>query len=317
MSGSLVERLQAAVSDGLPAHERTLVAVSGGVDSMVLLHAAAAVREPRQLVVATFDHASGPHSAAAVELVQRVAMSAGIPVIVGRGESIERPSEASWRDARLAFLRAAAAETSAVICMAHTFDDQVETVLFREIRGAGTRGLAGLAVSGSILRPLLGFRRAEIADYARATGVEWVDDPTNVDRAFTRNRLRHDVIPALRDARPSIEAELADLGDRAAQWRVQVEAAVDERIQFEADPAAGILEVSRESLAGYPDDVLAIIWPALLGRIGLAADWRGTRRLVAFTTRGSTGQRIQLSGGWTVYRRRRGFEVCRDGRTRL
>ena len=56
----------------------------------------------------------------------------------------------------------------------------------------------------------------------------------------------------------------------------------------------------------------AIIWPALLARIGVAADWRGTRRLIAFTTEASSGQRIQLSGGWTVYRRRAGFEVRRD-----
>jgi tRNA(Ile)-lysidine synthase len=310
MKGSTVDRIQAAVRDGLP--DRALLAVSGGVDSMVLLHAAMAVRPASDLVVATFDHASGPHSAAAADLVQRIAMREGLPVFIGLGEPVEHPSEAAWREARLGFLRAAAVECRATICMAHTRDDQVETVLFRELRGAGPRGLAGLAARGEIVRPLLAFTRSEVTDYARRAGVEWVDDPTNDDRAFTRNRLRHELIPAMRAAHPGIDSALAELGERAARWRVDVDAVIDQRVRFEVDRELGILDVARESLAGFSDDALGIIWPALLGRLGVAADWRGTRRLVAFTTQGSTGQRIQLSGGWTVYRRRRGFEVRRD-----
>jgi len=312
-NGTILTRIQDAVNAGLPAAERSLLAVSGGIDSMVLLHAARAVRTPEQLIVATFDHASGPHSTAAVDLVESAAMSAGISIVIGKGDAIEQPSEGAWRDARLAFLRAAAAEYRAVICTAHTRDDQVETVLFRELRGAGPRGLAGLAAPGNIRRPLLAFGRAEIADYAAQAGVEWADDPTNQDLAFSRNRLRHDVLPALRAVTPAIESALIDVGDRAASWRRDLDAAIDRKITFHADVEAGVLEVERTSLAGYDDDALGIIWPALLSRIGVAADWRGTRRLAAFTREGSTGQQIQLSGGWTVYRRRRGFEVRRDG----
>jgi len=86
-------------------------------------------------------------------------------------------------------------------------------------------------------------------------------------------------------------------------------------VRFELDRERETLEVAGESLRGFSDEALGIIWPALLGRLGVAADWRGTRRLVAFTTRGRTGQRIQLSGGWTVFRRRGGFEVRRGGET--
>lgn len=311
---TILGRIQQAVDAGIPADDRSLLAVSGGLDSMVMLHAASAVRAPKQLVVAAFDHASGPHSGLAVDLVQRVAMTTGISVVIGRGEHIERPSEASWREARLAFLHAAAAEHGASICMAHTRDDQVETVLFRELRGAGPRGLAGLAAGGNIRRPLLEFGRTEIADYAHAAAVEWIDDPTNLDRAFSRNRLRQDVIPALRAVSPAIESELVELGHRAAQWRSEVDMAIDEGVDFSVDADAGILEVSRDSLRGYSDDVLGLVWPALLARVGLVADRRGTRRLVAFTNEGSAGQQIQLSGGWTVYRRRRGFEVRREER---
>lgn len=314
MKGSIVDRIQGAVAASLPGESRALLAVSGGIDSMVLLHAARTVVDPRRLVVATFDHASGPHSAKAVDLVQRVAMSEGLPVVIGQGTPSERPSEAGWRDDRLAFLRTAAAERQAMICTAHTRDDQVETVLFRELRGSGPRGLAGLAAHGDTRRPLLPFGRSDVSDYARAAGVEWVDDPTNLDRGYSRNRLRHDLIPALRAARPGIEDALVDLGDRAARWRADVDAHIDRRIRFDVDRELETLEVERQSLAGYGDDALGIIWPALLSRLGIAADWRGTRRLVAFTTEGSTGQRIQLSGGWTVYRRRQGFEVRRGSR---
>lgn len=312
VASTVTGRIQQAVLVGTP-DERAALAVSGGIDSMVMLHAAAAVLPPRRIVVATFDHGSGPHAAAAAALVERVAMSYGVTVVIGRGDTVDRPSEALWREARLSFLRAAAMEFGATISMAHTRDDQVETVLFRELRSAGTRGLAGLAAPGNIRRPLLQFGRADIADYARRAGVEWVDDPTNLDRGFARNRLRHELLPALRAVSPSIEQDLLAIGEEAARWRVDLDRAIDESILYSVGQDC-VLQVSREPLAGYSDDALGIIWPALLGRVGLAADRRGTRRLVSFTKEGSTGQRIPLSGGWTVYRKRRGFEVRRDGR---
>src|SRR5689334_2851473 len=106
MSRSVVDRIQEAVRNGLPRAGRALLAVSGGADSMVLLHAANAVRKPAELVVATFDHGSGPHAAAAADLVERVAISLGVSVVVGRGSAAGRPTEAAWRGSRLAFLRA-------------------------------------------------------------------------------------------------------------------------------------------------------------------------------------------------------------------
>jgi tRNA(Ile)-lysidine synthase len=314
MSASIVERIQRAVETGLP-DDRTLLAVSGGIDSMVMMHAAARVLPAARLFVATFDHASGPHTAPAVDLVERAAMSLGLAVVVGKADPAGRSSEADWRESRMSFLNAAAFEHGAAIATAHTSDDQVETVLFRELRGSGPRGLAGLAAESPLRRPLLGVSRAEVSDYARLAGVEWIDDPTNADRQFARSRIRHELIPALRSVHPRIESDLADIGRRAARWRADVDQVIDARIEFDVDAESETLEVSRGSLAGHSDESLGIIWPALLARLGIAADWRGTRRLVAFTTRGSTGQRIQLSGGWTVHRRRGAFEVRRDGPT--
>ena len=315
MKGSVVERIQRAVNASLPhgEEERSLLAVSGGIDSMVLLHAAQAVRSSRELVVATFDHATGPHAARAVDLVQRTAMTAGIPVVVGRREITTHGSEADWRHDRLAFLRAAALEHRALICTAHTRDDQVETVLFRELRGSGPRGLAGLAAPSEIRRPLLSVTRAEVSDYARSAGVEWIDDPSNTDPSFSRNRLRRDVIPAATDAHDGFEHDLVAIGERAAQWRADVERHIDAHLRFAIDRDRETLEVDRQPLRLYSDEALGILWPALLGRLGIAADWRGTRRLVAFTNTSRNGQRMQLSGGWTVHRRRQGFEIRRTG----
>lgn len=280
---------------------------------MVLLDAAIATRPVGTFRVATFDHATGRHSGHAVDLVERVTLVAGGTVIVGRSMTLDRPSEADWRGVRLSFLRGAAAEHRSSLCTAHTRDDQVETVLFREMRGAGARGLAGLRASGSIRRPLLGFGRSDIEAYATEIGLSWIDDPSNDSRAYARNRLRHDMLPALRARTPSIDAALTEIGERAARWRDDVDKAVDARIEFEADAAEPGLEVSVGSLRQYDAETLAIIWPALLARIGVTADRRGTRRLVEFTTTGTTGRRIQLSGGWVVARRRARFEVRRAG----
>ena len=311
MTDPIVDRLRQAVDAALPAADPALLAVSGGIDSMVLLDAAIAVRAASAIRAATFDHASGDHSAIAADFVERVALAAGVSITVGRSEPLDRPTEARWREARLAFLRAAAAESRAILCTAHTRDDQIETVLFRELRGAGARGLAGLRASGTIRRPLLGFGRADVERYARAAGVQWVEDPTNANRSFARNRLRHELLPALRSGTPGLEAALVDIGERASRWRAEVDEAVDARIDHTADREAGTLDVAASSLGVYDDGVLAILWPALLARIGVAADWRGTRRLVEFTRKGTTSQRIQLSGGWVVSRRRNGFEVRR------
>src|SRR5206468_2777587 len=99
---------------------------------MVLLDAALVVM-PSAIRVATFDHMSGPHSAAAVDLVETTALGRGVSVMVGRTEPAALPTEAGWRASRWSFLRAAAEEHRSKLFTAHTRDDQIETVLFREL----------------------------------------------------------------------------------------------------------------------------------------------------------------------------------------
>ena len=192
---------------------------------MALLDAAAAACDRSRLLVATYDHGTGRAAEAACALVRRASADRGIECVVGRAApgSIRR-SEAAWRDARWRFLRAVARARGARVATAHTADDQIETVLMRELRGAGPRGMAGLLAPSDVLRPLLGLRRAALVEFAAARGVEWVEDPTNASRRFLRNRLRHDVLPALRRVNPGIDEDLQGLAERAAEWRRETDA---------------------------------------------------------------------------------------------
>jgi tRNA(Ile)-lysidine synthase len=307
---SEIREIEASVATlGVDGAERFVLAVSGGLDSMVLLDAAARVARGRVAIVATFDHGSGAYATRAAALVCREAGSRGLPAVVGRGAG--RPAtEAAWREARWEFLRAVAARAGGVVVTAHTEDDQVETILMRAMRGAGARGLAGLYAPGTdIRRPFAAMSRASLERYAAARGVRSVTDPTNLSRRFFRNRVRLDLLPALARARPSLKEELLAISRRAAAWRSEVDALV---AAMTPDIAADSLSVAIDSLRDYDEESLAVLWPALAARVGLALDWRGTRRLAEFTSsRRRVGASVHLAGGWEVLRDRGCFTLRR------
>lgn len=307
---SIRARVATSLSD-LPV---AVLAVSGGLDSMALLDAAAASPSRSRLLVATFDHGSGVHSDRAAELVAARALSLGVPVVVGHrqesdGARSSLPSEAAWRAARWTFLTEVARRAGGTIVTAHTRDDQVETVLMRILRGAGARGIAGLFADAPVRRPLLGTSRAELEAYAAERGLEWAEDPSNVSRRFFRNRVRLELLPALRRARPGFDEELLDVAARAAAWRREVEAVAERGLEYRARD--GVLDVAADCLAGYSRESLAVLWPALAAKAGIALDRRGTGRLVEFTIEGRVGARIQLAGGWEVARGRKLLELRR------
>lgn len=279
-----------------------LLAVSGGLDSMALLHAMAEGAPERIAAVATFDHASGAHSTDAVAHVRAAARRLGLRFVSGTMPNVADRSnglEAMWRTARHRFLREAARADDARVATAHTRDDQVETVLLRAMRGAGARGLAGLAAPGPIVRPLLGVTRASLERYVASSGIEWVEDPSNASLDFLRNRVRHELLPALRAADPTIDDALWAIGERAARWRAEVEALV-ERAAVHRLTDEGALVVAASELAGYDRGSLSVMWGALAGRAGLALDRRGTARCVAFTMRRPVRGVIPLAGGWLL-----------------
>lgn len=172
---------------------RLTVAVSGGADSLALLVLAVATGRP--VTAVHVDHGLRPGSADEAGVVARAAARFGADfrseaVHVGVGPNLE----ARAREARHAVL-------PADVCTGHTADDRAETVLLNLLRGAGPRGLAGIGRSPR--HPLLDLRRSDTEALCRAVGLAPVDDPSNRDPAFRRNRVRHELLPLL-----------ADLGDR-------------------------------------------------------------------------------------------------------
>jgi tRNA(Ile)-lysidine synthase len=197
-----------------------LAAVSGGADSLALLHALhhAGVL----LEVATIDHGLRPESAGEIELVHRQCVALGLrfhsrAVTLAAGSGLE----AAARDARYAALQTIRVERGlAVIATGHTASDQAETVLMRLGRGSSLAGAAGILErrSDGVVRPLLGVTRDQTRAYVTSLGVEFVDDPMNDDPTFTRVQVRQGALPALRAALgPGVERALARFAQHAAE----------------------------------------------------------------------------------------------------
>jgi tRNA(Ile)-lysidine synthase len=300
VEASDVER---AVGSALSGDSPTVLAVSGGLDSMVLLTAAARLpaRARRNISVATFDHGTGTAATSAAALVARSAARAGFPCATGRAATVGTREE-EWRRGRCGFLQDVAVKRAASVVTAHTLDDQVETVFMRILRDAGPRGLAGLYADSEIVRPFLDIRRETLAAYALEHDVQFVQDPSNLDRKHLRNRVRLDILPSIIRHHPDFPAELLTLASESAKWRRSLEYLAG-TVEAEAEQD-GAFRISRHSLAGYDADSLRVLWPALAARASVVMDRRGTHRAAEFTIRGETGGAIQLSGGVEIVMRR-------------
>jgi tRNA(Ile)-lysidine synthase len=191
------------------------VGLSGGVDSVVLLHCLRklAARQGFRLSALHVHHGLSPHADAWARFCRSLCKEWGIPLAV-RKVRVRRQGaglEAAARAARRAALASAAADT---IALAHHLDDQAETVLLNLLRGAGPRGAAAMPAAGRLgakrlLRPLLAVPRREILAYARAHRLRWVEDESNRDDALTRNFLRLHVGPLLESRFPRWRESLA------------------------------------------------------------------------------------------------------------
>jgi tRNA(Ile)-lysidine synthase len=294
----VVQKVNSAVRKTL-GRRPVVLAVSGGLDSMVLLEAS--VRSGADALVATFDHGTGVFAGKAVDLVARRAAALGLPVVIGRADNLPA-RESDWRHARLGFLNEVAARDGRVLVTAHNRDDQVETVFMRVLREAGPRGLCGLYAQSEIVRPLLDFSRSELTQYAAAEEVEYIADPSNTDRTHMRNRVRLDLLPAMRRVRPRIDEELLELARKSSSWRTEMDSVV-ERLGVDW-PENGELRVERARLRPYDESSLRVIWPVLAARASVVMDRRGTHRAAEFTINGMTGGAIQLSGGVEILMRR-------------
>ena len=276
-----------------------VLAISGGRDSMALMRAVALWAPDRLAAVATFDHGTGGYATAAAALVATDARRLGLTVVRERARTSAQ-SEAGWRDARWRFLRRVAKAYGARVATAHTRDDQAETIVMRLMRGAGTRGLAALAAPSDIVRPWLPVARAEVAAWATAEGIPFLDDPMNASRQFQRGRVRHELLPALEAVHPGITATMLELGERAAAWRRDLETYVDAMgMRRERE---GIVRVPAAVFDRTTPEGCAVLWPACFARLGVTLDARGTQALVRFSKSRRRGAHVVLAGGAVAMR---------------
>lgn len=221
------------------------VALSGGLDSSVLLAGLVALREERGLAPLRAVHVDhGLHADASMWAAHcaRQAAAFGIPFEQLRVDAQAAAGESPEAAARVARYSALAAclRTDEALLTAHHADDQLETVLLQWLRGGGLRAVAGMAAAtrfacGWHARPLLAFTRGELHAWARECGLAWLEDPSNADPRFDRNYLRLEVLPAIRRRWPAAARTVG---------RVAVQAA--EVIEAEAELAAGDLADVRE-----------------------------------------------------------------------
>jgi tRNA(Ile)-lysidine synthase len=294
-----------------------LIAVSGGADSVALLHLMhEAARECRwRLTVAHLNHGiRGNLAGEDAAFVASLARQLRIPCVIGkarvpalakrRGISLEMAA----REARYAFLVRTARKVGAdTIATAHTADDQAETVLLKLIRGAGRGGLSGIdrvsQVAGiRLVRPLLSMTRIDIEAFLRAQKISWREDASNRDMAFLRNRVRHALLPLLeRDYNPKMREILLRTSD--------VLGAEDEWLD---EMAGEILESARvkgalvgRSLAHYSLAArrrVIRLWLTKQGMSESCLDFEGVTRVEAVLSRDTGSETVDLSGGWQVRR---------------
>ena len=310
---------------GSPAGATLLVAVSGGADSTALLVALASVAREFQLHLhaAHLDHGMrGRRSAADAQHVRALCERLGVPLITARWDARTRMAaagtsgEAGLRTLRRRFLRAAMriADASAIVT-AHTADDQLETLLMRLARGTGVRGLAGMRPRHRVwLKPLLEATRHDVERDLTQANIAWREDASNRSRAYLRNRIRLDVVPALlaafapgKGADASARASLARRAGAAAGELRLAAALLARRARSafaRATASSDALALDSRTLAAYPEAIQRCVLQLLWRRAGSAHAGLSRRHLDAvqrlvLSRRG--GSVVALPQGWTAH----------------
>lgn len=300
-----------AVDDCLARHvgegDQVAVALSGGLDSMVLLHALNALG--RQISAVHVHHGLSRNADRWAEFCQEICQAWAVPFFLYRVE-VERGSddglEAAARRARHACYREVPADW---VGLAHHRGDRAETMLFNILRGAGVQGAGAMPErNGRLLRPMLDLARSEIAAYAQSRGLRWIEDESNRDVRFSRNFLRHDVLPAISQRFPAVGKRLA----RAAARFAEAASLLDDLAKLDLGDHPAVFPLSLELLKQLPEPRARNILRFLLAqhRIGIPSEQRLTEALRQFVTAAPDRHPAVVFGSFTLRRKGRFLELA-------
>ena len=299
-----------------PPDSTLLLAVSGGADSLALLHWLATHREQLKvdLHVATLNHNLRPEAVDDIIFVHQMAARSGIPCTGGFADvpAIATENrigiESAARKARYGFLtKIAKAIDTTYIVTAHHADDQSETILMHLLRGSGTKGLVGMQMSSTVpyhpgytlLRPLLYIRRSEIEAYVKQHQLEPRADKSNLDTQYTRNEIRHEILPRLRQINPQLDVAFARLADivsaeqdflaQTYQENFETQAIFGERVSLSIEKFSGwqpamqrrfLLDALKHfKIEASFEHIQSAIRIAMKGQVGAIAEFPGDARL--------------------------------------
>jgi tRNA(Ile)-lysidine synthase len=320
---------------------RVAVGLSGGADSVALLRALAERSRELGLVLhaAHLHHGlRGEEADADLAFARSLAADLGLPFHEARVDTeaeakanaaSAKPAETIEEAARRLrygwFRQLMASGEVEAVATAHTRDDQAETVLAKFLRGAWTEGLSGIHPvvefpEGRILRPLLSTTRAEVEAYLAALGQNWREDSSNRHLTFTRNRIRHELLPLLEGWNPRLREHLAQMAqlalDEEAWWQAEL-ARLGPQLLLPGKPVRG---GGREAADGLALDVtrLAALAPALQRRLlryaaeqlGAAVDFPSTEALRTMALAGRAGQKLELAQGLRAERTHRELRLA-------
>jgi tRNA(Ile)-lysidine synthase len=299
--------------------ERThvLVAVSGGGDSVALLHLLHryAARRSIDLTVAHLDHALRRGSSADRAFVLRLAASLDIPCVAERRDvraarrKGESPEEGARRVRRAFLLDAARASGASLVAVGHTLDDQAETILMRLARGVGPTALAAMSPAGPgpFVRPLLAIERAELRAWLRRKRLRFREDPSNASLAFDRNRVRRLVVPVLAKAlNPRAARHLVEAASRLREDAELLDALARDRFEAIVTRRAETLAVQAAPFGALPRPLASRVARIALEAAGCDPRRISSRHVEAVTRLATTegGQAVDLPGGRRVTKRR-------------